>query len=365
LPAPRDVFQQIEAALAGRQWDAAADLARKLGADALAKKQGRVALRAGAILERLDKHGPAAHLLAAGGRLLHPSPLPEWNGAPLDGTLLIIQRLRHVGAAIRLAGFIQLAAQRVKRCIVVAEPRLVPLYRRSFPGVEVHVDGPDSEALASQADAIASYETLTEHLWDSDLDRPMSRGLLKPDPAAVAAFRRKYGSGPLIGFSWHSTNEQKELPSLETWSALIKAVPGTFVSIQYGDVLADVERMQELSGRDIVFDGAVDSLTNLDLFAAQVAALDLVLTISNTGAHMCGAVGVPLYLLLDDKNHLVWPLHGRKTAWYRDAELIRKDGRSWPQVFEELLVLLEGAGVPITEGAPHSARPRREPAPSR
>jgi hypothetical protein len=72
----------------------------------------------------------------------------------------------------------------------------------------------------------------------------------------------------------------------------------------------------------------------MDRFAAQVAALDAVVTISNTGAHLCGAMGVPTVVILGDKFHLMWPVVGGP-APYPKTILVRESDRPWPAVMEE------------------------------
>ena len=117
---------------------------------------------------------------------------------------------------------------------------------------------------------------------------------------------------------------------------MLRSLNATYVSLQYGDVAADVAALRSLSGCDVIYDDTVDSLSDLDTFSAQVAAMDAVATISNTGAHVAGALGVPMVVLLDDKNHLVWPVQGKETAWYPSARLVRREAREWAEVFEEV-----------------------------
>jgi ADP-heptose:LPS heptosyltransferase len=81
----------------------------------------------------------------------------------------------------------------------------------------------------------------------------------------------------------------------------------------------------------------VDSLGDLDRFAAQVASMDAVVTISNTGAHVAGAVGVPTAIILDDKNHLIWPAWGERTGWYPTVRLVRRNARNWPDVLADAI----------------------------
>jgi hypothetical protein len=265
-----------------------------------------------------------------------PSPLPEWDGADLsDRNLLVVSRNQHAGAVLRLGRLLPLAARRARRCIALVEARLVPLFRRSFPGIDVR-DAGQAEAYVD-ADVIASYETLIEHVGLTEDGRVVPLAPLQPDADQVAGFRNSYRDGkPLIGICWHSTNDQKDLANLENWATFLSRLDATYVSVQYGDVRADIEKLRAWSGQRIIHDDAVDSLANLDLFAAQTAALDAVVTISNTGAHMAGALNAPMFVLLDDKNHLLWPFTGRNFDWYPAATLYRKANRPWPMAFAEI-----------------------------
>ncbi len=333
------VLEEAERCIELGQWDAAIAHARTAGLEALDAGRMRIVLKAGDLLERLQDHALAARLLAAAGRMRHPSSLPEWDGSSLEGrTLLIVQRIRHIGAAIRLGQLIPLAARRASGCIVLAERRLVPLYRRSFPGVDVRERELDDNRAYAEADVIASFETLTQHLAPDEAARIAGFSAYRPVLDAVRDFRRKYGQDgrPRVGISWHSTNENKDLPVLEDWAELMRSLSATYVSLQYGQVSADIDKLRVLSGAAVIHDETVDSLTDLDSFAAQIAALDMVITISNTSAHMTGALGVPMYVILDDKNHLIWPAWGRQIGWYPSATLIRKQHRKWIEVFAEL-----------------------------
>jgi len=321
-----------------RQWDDAIAYARALGQEAEKCRDVHGLNMAATYLERLEDYGSAAHFLAVTGLLVAPSALPEWDGAPLRGqTLQVVHRIRDIGAPIRLARFLPLAAREAARCIVLAEPRLVPLFRRSFAQIEVREAATGSWPDLAEADVIASYETIWRHLAKDGGAIAQQFTPLVPDAALVQRFRQKYASEhPRIGICWTSTNTKKDLPGLADWGLFLRSLNATYVSLQYGDVAADVAELRALSGRDVIHDETVDSLTDIDTFCAQVAAMDAVVTISNTGAHVAGALGVPMTVILDDKNHLMWPVQGPRTVWYPSARLVRKEGREWAEVFSEV-----------------------------
>ena len=335
----RNLLAETDKYIELRKWGSAVATAREAGLQAERIGDFNGMFAAGTHLERFEDFSLAAHLLSVGGRLQVPSSLPEWDGSPLPGrTLLIIQRIRHIGSPIRLARFLPQAALRAGRCIVIAEPRLVSLFGRSFPQLEVREDkGRGNAGGLPEADVIASHETLWLRLAGDGAALVQQFTPLRPDPALVELFRNKYGRGrPLIGICWSSTNANKDLPGLADWAAFLSSLNATCVSLQYGNVAADVAELHSLSGREVIHDDTVDSLTDIDTFSAQVAAMDAVVTISNTGAHLAGALGKPMIVILDDKNHLMWPVQGQETAWYPSARLVRRQARRWADVFGDV-----------------------------
>jgi hypothetical protein len=329
----------VQVFVAQRRLQDAIALARDVGNDALVQENFALARRMGALLGRLNDHWWSARLLSASHRGEQASStLPEWDGSNLrERTLLVVSRNLHVGPVIRYGRLLALASSLPKRCITLVEPRLLALFQRTFPAIDVREAGRDDSEAHAQADVVASYETLIEHIGVTKAGRIAELPPLKPDAAAVSGFRNKYSHGnPLIGICWHSTNENKDLPRLEEWAGFLARMKATFVSIQYGDARNEAEALGGLSGADIIDDREVDSLRELDRFAAQVAALDAVVTVSNTGAHMAGALDVPMFVLLDDKDHLMWPLEGRRSDWYPSSSLYRKAARPWSNVFSEI-----------------------------
>jgi ADP-heptose:LPS heptosyltransferase len=87
----------------------------------------------------------------------------------------------------------------------------------------------------------------------------------------------------------------------------------------------------------LLVDDSVDQLTDMDRFASQIAALDLVVTISNSGAHLAGALGKPMILVRDDLFRRNWPYLSREVPWYPSAVVIGKNDRPWDVAFDEII----------------------------
>lgn len=334
-------YETIVDLLERGQWKKAAADARQLGQIAIEHQWYGLAHKLGRLLERLRDHQSHATFVSLSVRQLwHSScPLPEWDGSDLSTrTLLVVCRNNHVApSTVRFGRLLSLVLRRAKRCIVLVEPRLVAMFRRSFPTVDVRETGSADETAFADADVVASYETILRHVGVTAGRSVVPLPPLVPDPTETSRLRDKYRrEKPVVGISWYSTNDTKDVPSLESWAKFLSQHDATYVSAQYGDVRSQVERLSAASGREVIYDNTVDAWSALDLFAAQLASLDAVVSISNTTANMSGALGVPLFVLLDDKNHLFWPSRGQSTSWYPSATIYHQAGRPWSDVFADI-----------------------------
>jgi ADP-heptose:LPS heptosyltransferase len=78
----------------------------------------------------------------------------------------------------------------------------------------------------------------------------------------------------------------------------------------------------------------------MDRFAAQIASVDAVVSISNTAAHLAGALSVPTIVILEDRLRN-WPVFSDRVPWYPTVRLVRRNGREWTEVMQEVRTLLE------------------------
>jgi len=94
----------------------------------------------------------------------------------------------------------------------------------------------------------------------------------------------------------------------------------------------------------VLIDRSVDQLSNIDLFAAQIAAMDLVITIDNSTAHLAGALGVPVWVLLPFARDWRWLQARDDSPWYPTMRLFRQPRRGdWQSVVQGVQSALAGA----------------------
>jgi ADP-heptose:LPS heptosyltransferase len=163
---------------------------------------------------------------------------------------------------------------------------------------------------------------------------------LVADPVVRERIRGRYADGrQLVGLAWQTNNRKTgrfRSIFLSQFAPLFAKAGIRWVSLQYGDH-AELENQAKEADVPLLVDRTVDQLTNIDTFAAQIAALDLVITIDNSTAHLAGALGVPVWVLLPFAPDWRWLLEREDSPWYPSMRLFRqpKPG-DWQSVMERV-----------------------------
>lgn len=263
----------------------------------------------------------------------------EWDGTPQPQGQLIVAAEQGLGDEILYLSMLRdLERAYQGRIVWEMDARLIPLVEgaerynprsavRFIPRSIAHIER--FEGATHRIDAGNIGKHLRTHLSDfGPLDRP---------PYITASqFSLKFGK--TVGVSWMSVNTDKGIDKtipIAEWEPLLSALDtrGTnIVSLQYGAAAND-RRISEPH-----FDATYD----LEALAAQIATCDLVVTASNTTAHLAGAMGKPCVVILNDGMGRYW-YWGEKesTAFYPNTIVVRRQKRTWQNVFEEIKFMLD------------------------
>ncbi|MER8435197.1 hypothetical protein NKH36_05260 [Mesorhizobium sp. M1312] len=338
---PRSVLEQqakVDALIARRDWTGLEASTDETAIMADRARDPELMQKAGQAFERLGNFARAAELRLSARRLRKGKGANEWKGEDIGSDTLLIDLVeddpRSLGRVIRHARLAGAAAACAQSATIRCEPRLVPLVQRTFPNATVV---PAQQNVV--ADKFATFENLAS-VFGRDAERLAADFVpLRADPELVETFRKRYRSLtdlPLVGLSWGSKSHTKDVPDFPEWARFIAQTHATFVSLQYGQIKPALRRLRNGNDARLIYDDSVDQMFDMDRFAAQVAALDAVVTISNTAAHLSGALGVPTVFLIDDKFQTAWPVIGDRTPWYPKGLVIRKEGRAWPVVLDDV-----------------------------
>ncbi len=245
--------------------------------------------------------------------------LPLWQGAPCR---LLLWGEQGIGDEALFASLFTDLAARSQSLTVLCDPRLLPLFRRSFPSItfesrKAPLDPTRFDAQISTSSALAFLRPSLASFW------PAAQGYLCPDPALRDTLRARLTT-PIIGLSWFTSRSGAQEARKIPLASLVNALPpkATLLNLQYGETAADIAEAEARTGRPILTLPEIDTFNDLDGFSALIAACDRVVSIDNSNVHLAGALGVPCDVLLPHTAHYRWGQNGASESyWYRSLRL--------------------------------------------
>jgi tetratricopeptide (TPR) repeat protein len=280
---------------------------------------------------------------------LRPFSQPQWNGEPLAQKKILLWGEQGVGDEIRLSVLANDASKNSASVVLECDKRLVDLFARSLPHAHVIArrDVPDRATSDPSIAFHCPLETALTFLRPTLDQFPTPRAYLQPDPDRTAELRfqlQRLAKGkPIIGLSWGSYNPQLSLgktSALADWQTLLMRDDVTVVRLQKVSRDVDTANLSE-DGKTLL--AKLNQIPDLDLVkdidgqAALIAACDLVLSVSNTTAHLAGALGIPTWVLLPYGHFQPWYWFNDRvdSVWYPNTKLYRPTKFSaWPTLIE-------------------------------
>lgn len=281
-------------------------------------------------------------------RLLHS--LPRWSGEDVAGKSLFVWSEQGIGDAVMFLGLLPWIISHHARVTLLLTDKLAPVVQRSFPQATV---------LTAIGSATLSRPTFDYHIPVGDfLPHVLPHytpaaypPYLKPDSDKARSLRQSYldhaarhGRTRLVGLSWHTTNPTVGFTRNITLDELrpILSIPGLqFVSLQYGKHEEEIAACNRRTPDILLTDAGIDTFNDIDGLAAQMAAMDHIITIDNATVHMAGALGVPTTVLLPTVPDWRWGLTASDCRWYSSVTLARQEALGkWHSVIKHIRSLL-------------------------
>jgi tetratricopeptide (TPR) repeat protein/ADP-heptose:LPS heptosyltransferase len=278
----------------------------------------------------------------------HTFNIPEWQGETLEGKRLLVWCEQGVGDQIMFATVISDLLAWTEHIAWECDSRLAPLFNRSTPAVNFIERSTSTQnkpmlKIWPSSDYHIPAGSLAKILRDDISKFPKQNNFLQADKDKTEAIRniykKQFPEKLLIGISWRggtSAGTNKYTRSLkhsemQTLSALSNV---QFINLQYGNTEEELASLTGI-GLDIYNDKDINPLISIDDQAAQISALDLILTIDNTTVHLAGALGMPTYLLLPADPDWRWGLEQETSYWYPSVEFIRNpSANNWLSAIE-------------------------------
>jgi tetratricopeptide (TPR) repeat protein len=287
--------------------------------------------------------------------LHHMIKAPRWTGEALDGMKLLLVGEQGLGDEFMFANILPDIARELGPdgiLQIAVDPRLVPLFQRSFPAAEVGayddktlIDNDGNKALrlipfaanGNEPDMWAPMGSALQHYRKNLADFPKVPFLV-PDAARVAEFRETLAAlpGRKVGICWRSmmlgAKRAKYFSALAGWGPLLKTEGVSFVNLQYGDCDAEIAAAEQHYGVTIHRMPGLDLRDDIDGAAALSAALDLVISAPTAAAATAASVGAKVWFLTAGRT---WPQLGTdEYPWYADTKVF------WPEKFGDWASLM-------------------------
>jgi tetratricopeptide (TPR) repeat protein len=264
-------------------------------------------------------------------------PQPAWTGSEaLAGKTILLHAEQGLGDTLQFCRYATLVAQRGARVVLEVPAPLVTLM----------------QSLAGVAHIVRRGEPLPPfdyHLplmslplaFDTRLDSiPAPSAYLAADPAKVAQWQERLAAPgqarkPRIGVAWrgaaHYGNDQSRSLPLPAFAKLLSD-QYEFISLQKEVPPDEQALLDSLPVRQLA-----EHLHDFSDTAALCAQLDLVITVDTSVAHLAGALGKPVWILLPEPGEWRWLEQRSDSPWYASARLFRQpQAGDWSAVIEQL-----------------------------
>ncbi|MCW3605138.1 tetratricopeptide repeat-containing glycosyltransferase family protein [Burkholderia cenocepacia] len=259
-------------------------------------------------------------------------PGPRWRGESLKGKTLLVWGEQGLGDALQFCRYVPLLAERVHReggrIVWNTFPVMGDLFGRSLA---THVDVFDTSTRIEDLPAFDVELPLMSIPGMLGLDGDAlaaTAPYLHADAAAVDAWRAALaGEKRLkVGLAWtgslsHQRNRFRRV-GLERYAEAFGHLQQdvAFYSLQPG-AQHDIEAARAAG---FVVNDCTREWRTVDDTAAFIGALDLVITVCTSAAHLSGALGRRTWVLLDANPHWVWQHDRRDSPFYPSASLYRQ-----------------------------------------
>jgi ADP-heptose:LPS heptosyltransferase len=130
--------------------------------------------------------------------------------------------------------------------------------------------------------------------------------------------------------------ERKSIPP-EDFELLTKDTKATFINLQFTNPHKhESHKLQKIPDGVVSLPG-LDLKNDIQSLFVLISYMDHIVTIGNTVAHMCGAIGKKTTVLLPSVADWRWGFASQQTNWYPTLTLLRnKHPNNWAELISAL-----------------------------
>lgn len=278
-----------------------------------------------------------------------PFAQAPWDGSALDSRPILLYVEQGLGDTLQFVRYAPLVKARGGRVTVWCPREVLPLLG-SCRGID-HLVTEISDWSGTHASLLSLPWIFRTTLATIPADVPY----LRADPQLVERWRRELdteragdrasGEGRerkkafSVGIAWqgsrkHPHDRKRSIP-LRSFAPLARLAGVRLFSLQVGP---GIEQLNDVpDGFDVIDLGSRFDPTSIMDAAAVVTSLDLVITVDSAIAHLAGALGVPVWVLLPYVPDWRWLLDREDSPWYPSTRLFRqRQPGDWDEVFSRV-----------------------------
>ncbi len=273
---------------------------------------------------------------------------PRWDGTPLAGRTLLVHAEQGLGDTLQFARCCARISRDGGQVVLECVPTLHPLMQ-ACQGIDRVVAPALPDEPAPAHDVHIPLMSLPGLLGIAPMEYDVS--YLRAPACSVqkwqAGLKRNASDTPQalkVGLIWAGNpkhkNDHNRSCRLSDWASLAGVPGAVFYSLQKGAPEAELADTSA-EWRPIPLGPLLEDFADT---AGAMQAMDLILTVDTSPAHLAGALGVPVWTLLPFTPDWRWLLEREDTPWYPTMRLFRQTkpgdwGSVLARVTAELAVL--------------------------
>ncbi len=259
---------------------------------------------------------------------------PRWDGSDLRGKTILLFAEMGLGDAIHCIRYVPLVAQKGGQILVDCRPELVRLFSEI----------PELSQVIPRGASHPPYDVYSPlfslpHLFGHTLDTIPAQVPYLPVPDTGVQLPERASENLNVGIAWASAVPSRELATPDAYSRYLihsyksktaslplfmalQSVPGVkLYSLQVGSHAADIS----LYGFEQSLVDLSNYIQDLADTATLISQLDLVISVDTAVAHLSGALGKPVWVVLPFACDWRWMQQREDSPWYPTMRLFRQD----------------------------------------
>ena len=264
----------------------------------------------------------------------------RWDGSSLSGKTILLYAEQGFGDTIQFIRYVHLLVEYDTEIIVECQPELLQLFKNIGAIKKTIVVGESSPKFDVNASLLSLPRILGTDLNSIPVKSPYL--YTKSGSHTDLEMCSEYKVGIVWAGILKHPNDNNRSVELQQFSVLFDVEACQFFSLQVGKRRNDIIRYHY---SNTIIDLGGD-FSNFSDTAAAILELDLVISVDTAVAHLAGALGKPIWVLLPFMPDWRWLLEREDTPWYPTMRLFRQTNtRDWAGVLQKVRFALEKMNV--------------------